>query len=208
LIQKRREPDLVIFMFDMSNVIKPEPLLKRELPERHTLIISPGKCGSTLLVKLLTLLGVETGYTKEAAMDKEYGSALEWPCRDEKADYYLSYRGNMPYLIKNNLLSLDLEEKIEKWDWHINHIYFLNRPTEAIVNRHFINRKRDERNINTRKETVTSRKEGLLGALARLLISNINITKSGSLLFCIKVPVFPIQFLSYTIHYSKVPCSI
>lgn len=139
------------------------------------LFIGPGKCGSTLMIKLLTLLGVPTGYKKDVIFP-EYENAFEWPCRNEKVDYYLKITGGkFPKVIKNNLLSIDLPEVVEKYNWTPKRVFVLNRATDSIVKRHFYDRfgedwkeKANPRSVNIRTTTVKERKATLLDNLSKL----------------------------------------
>lgn len=176
-------------MFNMEHVVD----YKLSQDSHHTLIIGPGKCGTTLLVKLLTLLDVETGYKQWMAEQKAYGqegghvkdsrdpngdyvTRCEWPCEpSEKADYYFKYTGGHPYVMKSNNLSISLSDTIGVWKWKIDHVYVVTRKTDDIVKRHFYDRFGDKweteapkRKINMRKTTVWTRKSALIDNLAML----------------------------------------
>lgn len=99
----------------------------------HIVILGPGRCGTTVFVRLLHNLGYDTGFSDEEV--NKYlgpgGNGLEWPIRGERSCY------PMPYVIKGPALSLDLPNRIKRWNWHIDHAYILVRNIEEIINSRF-----------------------------------------------------------------------
>ena len=83
--------------------------------KRHHVIISgTGRTGTTLMVQLLTNLGLDTGFTSDD--DHVYqtcNAGMERSLTEEKA----------PYIIKNPGYCETLEELLITGDYHIDHIF-------------------------------------------------------------------------------------
>lgn len=144
-------------------------------PSRHVIVMGPGRCGTSAFVRLLHNLGQETGYLDEE-VNRDWGrkgAGLEWPIRGVKSVY------PMPYIIKSPALSLDIPERMERWNWIIDHAYILVRDVDKIVNSRF------ER----------TRGRGYTATLNELEEQKVNafLKTGGALLNCLKLNI------SYTI---------
>jgi len=68
--------------------------------KHHILITGPGRSGTTFLMKILTLLEMDTGFTRDCmSVDQQSQSGLE----------YQGLGGDLPYVIKNPKLMWQLE---------------------------------------------------------------------------------------------------
>jgi hypothetical protein len=94
----------------------------------HTIIMGSIRTGSSLMVRLLTHMGADTGYSLahvDSNLDK---NVVEWTIRGQNAR-----AERMPYVIKRPNLGTDLADRIQKWDWQIDHAYILVRNIDHIV---------------------------------------------------------------------------
>ncbi len=102
------------------------------------IVTGPGKCGTSYFMKLLSELGFDTGFDAEDSSviagydgEKRY-HGFEWTIRGKGAK-----KEDMPYIIKDPYLCLDLLERAERWDWDIEHVYILLRDYTDIANHHW-----------------------------------------------------------------------
>ncbi len=112
------------------------------------IIGGPGKCGGSLLMCILTELGIHTGFpkldntwirvktTKKGQLD--LGGNYEWPLRGNKIKLPL------PYVVKEPQMCVDIDLRIEKFNKmniNIDHIYILlRRPGPIAPALEFLNR--------------------------------------------------------------------
>lgn len=83
----------------------------------HVIIATTGATGSTLLMEILTGLGLDTGFKLEE------GPATRMECRIRGRDA----KPPFPYIIKEAKICRDLPERIKRWGWTIDHVYALSR---------------------------------------------------------------------------------
>ena len=89
---------------------------------QHIIISGTGRAGTTLLVQVLTELGLDTGFADPFTLvDKASRAGLEWDLRDPAA----------PYIVKNPWLCDSLEEIIEGGGIRIEHAIVPIRKLEA-----------------------------------------------------------------------------
>lgn len=83
---------------------------------RHVVITGVGRSGTTFLVKLLTHLGLPTGYTLEMLeehTDKRSHAGLERNLRNK----------NLPYIVKDPIMCNYIEEIVESKVIKLDHVY-------------------------------------------------------------------------------------
>ena len=102
-----------------------------------TLFTGTGRAGSTLVMRLLTDIGFDTGYT-----GTEESHDYEWHIRGEQ-----SSKEHQPRIIKDATLCLDLLKRTAKWDWEIDHVYIIMRDYTDVANHKFYNRHNDEEGL-------------------------------------------------------------
>ncbi len=102
--------------------------------QRKIIITGTGKSGTTFLVHLLTALGYDTGYeldTIHEHMSPISNGGLEWYIRGRKAI------DPSPYIIKNPSLCFDLQERIRRWNWSVEHVYVSLRQYKEAANHRY-----------------------------------------------------------------------
>ena len=96
--------------------------MSKKINKHHILITGTGRTGTTFLVKLLTLLDIDTGFTKEyLPIHKDARAGLE----------YHGLGGNFPYIIKNPNLMWKLPELVKNNPVVIDHILLPVREIHA-----------------------------------------------------------------------------
>lgn len=83
---------------------------------RHVVISGTGRAGTSFLVKLLTQLGMDTGFTPETLekdFDAETRAGLEHNVRDPEA----------PYVVKSPLFCNQAQEVLQRHDILIEHVF-------------------------------------------------------------------------------------
>lgn len=95
------------------------------MPVHKTIITGTGRAGTTFLVELLTLLGLDTGYTPGAApTDPVSNAGLEQPSW-ESAD--------SPYIVKSPLIAGSLHYAMRMGDLVVDHAFLPMRPLREVV---------------------------------------------------------------------------
>jgi hypothetical protein len=88
----------------------------------HTIITGTGRAGTTFLVKLLTNLGLDTGYKPyQMELNPNCNAGLELDVRDARA----------PQIVKNPFLCDHIEEIVERRDIAIDYAIVPTRALEA-----------------------------------------------------------------------------
>ena len=75
-------------------------------------IAGTGRAGTTLLVQILTQLGLDTGFATDAALDPNARAGLE----------LATLKGSGPRIVKNPTLSTNLRAVLERGDVEIEHV--------------------------------------------------------------------------------------
>lgn len=98
--------------------------------KRHTIIVGTGRAGTSFLVRLLTNVGLDTGYSKNNIVENNIGRAgLE---QDIK-------KSNAPYIIKNPNLSLKMDWVFE--NYQIDYVFMPMRDLFAAAeSRRFVSK--------------------------------------------------------------------
>lgn len=82
------------------------------MSEPKVVIAGTGRAGTTLLVQILTQLGLDTGFEKDAAVDPKARAGLEFDVR----------AGNAPRIVKDPKLSTRLRAVLTSGDVDIEHV--------------------------------------------------------------------------------------
>lgn len=96
----------------------------KKLPAHKVIITGTGRAGTTFLVRLLTELGLDTGYTNQN-WSRDYFPHCEAGLEHDLA------RPNLPYIIKNPALCDQLESILAAGTVTIDHAYIPIRELEA-----------------------------------------------------------------------------
>lgn len=102
----------------------------------NVIITGPGKCGGSLLMQILTELGIDTGFPK----------GLTFKNNDAGGNYEKKLRGSsvklpLPYVIKEPQMCADIDLRIKKMKLDVDHIYvLLRRPGPEAVALEFMRR--------------------------------------------------------------------
>jgi hypothetical protein len=115
---------------------------------KKTIVTGTGRCGTSFFMKLLSELGFDTGFdASEPSVKPGSGdyTGFEWRIRGRYAV------DKQPAIIKNPNLCRDLLERVERWDWKIDHVYILMRDYDDVAN-HLWNRRHEGRAEDTEKE--------------------------------------------------------
>jgi hypothetical protein len=129
-----------------------------------TIFTGTGRAGSTLVMRLLTDLGFDTGY---ASPYEEHN--YEWKIRGQYAR-----KETQPRIIKNSGLCLDLLNRIDTWDWEVGHVYVIIRDYKDVANHKFYNRHPEEEGSAKQEwynEEYITKAERYVGSLMWQLIS-------------------------------------
>jgi hypothetical protein len=102
----------------------------------NVIITGPGKCGGSLLMQLLTELGIDTGFPKGLTFENnDAGGNYEWQTRGNRAKI------PFPYVIKEPQMCADIDLRIKKLGLSVDHIYILlRRPGPEAVALEFLRR--------------------------------------------------------------------
>lgn len=93
----------------------------------HVLLVGPGRVGGTLLMQIFTELGLPTGFDKGIKIDFHKGERYEWPCRGTRE------RTPFPYIIKEPKMCTDIDLRVDKKKWDVDHVYILLRQPGPIA---------------------------------------------------------------------------
>lgn len=153
-----------------------------------TIITGPGKSGGSLLMCILTELGVDTGFSKRKTriydddIDEfgDVGGEYEWPTRGRrKVD-------PIPSVIKEPQICADIDLRIEALNLDVDHVYILlRRPGPIATALEFIRRgskKKSDRGI------LGKDLEKIEGFLTRRIIQVVHLVAEMDL---------PVTLLSY-----------
>ncbi len=92
----------------------------------NVIVTGPGKCGASLLMWILTELGIDTGFPKGRTYKKtkgDCGGLYEWRCRGSNK------KEPLPYVIKEPQMCADIDLRIKALDLKVDHVYMmLRRP--------------------------------------------------------------------------------
>lgn len=121
--------------------------MTQELKKHHLLITGTGRTGTTFLVKLLTLLDFNTGFTKDQiAASKELRAGLE----------FQGLGAHLPYVVKNPKLMWQLPELLQKNKVVVDHILLPMRDIHAAA---------ESRRENVRKSDGSLAPQEVVGGL-------------------------------------------
>jgi hypothetical protein len=106
----------------------------KTMPRHHTVIAGTGRAGTTLLVKLLTRLGLPTGFDPDTMRINELANAgLERDIRREKA----------PYIVKKPSIVRHIDQVLARPDIVIDHVIVCMRTLkDAAESRRAVHNKR------------------------------------------------------------------
>lgn len=130
------------------------------------IIVGSGKCGTTFLMRLLTVLGLDTGYSTDNMhlhISETSNGGLEWPIRGRKSKH------PSPRIIKNPKLCLDLLERMDRWGWNIEHLYISIRDFKLVAKHRFYRNK-----ISKVEDTVISDLKGEKGEKQKEFIGSLS----------------------------------
>lgn len=96
----------------------------------HVLIATPGCAGSTLLMAILTRLGMDTGFEFEGPRctlrgKPSFGERYEFKINGTRGQE--NYDRGFPYIIKNSRLMEQLVTRINTFELEVDHVYGLFR---------------------------------------------------------------------------------
>ncbi len=137
------------------------------------IVTGPGKCGTSYFMKLLSELEFDTGFdAKDSSViagyegEKRY-HGFEWTIRGKHAE-----KKDMPYIIKDPYLCLDLPERAKKWDWDIEHVYVLLRDYKDIANHHwrFSGSKQEDLNEEKFMEEYETKAAVFVGSIVQTVV--------------------------------------
>jgi hypothetical protein len=116
----------------------------------HTVIIGAYRCGTSFMIELLTCLGMDTGFSMEEVehVASLPGGGFEWLIRGKRA------KPPFPYVIKNPKLGTDLADRIERWDWEIDHAYIMIRDAEKATKSWYSSGNRSKRHWTNYSEEI------------------------------------------------------
>lgn len=90
------------------------------------IITGPGKCGGSLLMSVLTNLGMDTGFPK-SKVQGDVGGNYEWPLRGSRM------KTPFPHIVKEPQMCTDIDLRIKKLNLEVDHIYILLRRPGPIA---------------------------------------------------------------------------
>lgn len=99
--------------------------------KHHLLITGTGRAGTTFLVKLLTHLGFDTGFTSDYMPQKEYKRSGPVYENTRGGLEHHGLGGNLPYIIKNPKLMWQLPELLKNNSVVIDHVIIPIRNIQA-----------------------------------------------------------------------------
>jgi glycosyltransferase involved in cell wall biosynthesis len=99
--------------------------------KHHVIITGTGRSGTTFLVKLLTYLGLDTGFTSDYLPQKGYRRSYSIYENSKGGLEHQGLGGNLPYIIKNPKLMWQLPELLKNSSVVIDHIILPMRDIHA-----------------------------------------------------------------------------
>lgn len=90
----------------------------------NVIVTGPGKCGGSLIMRIFTELGIDTGFDKGRTFDEaegDCGGHYEWKCRGTRMEK------PFPYVIKEPQMCSDIDLRIDALGLEVDHVYILLR---------------------------------------------------------------------------------
>jgi hypothetical protein len=85
---------------------------------RHIIITGTGRAGTTLLVQLLTVVGLDTGFSDVTAdVDPNCNAGMEWDLRNP----------NAPYIVKSPWMCDYLDDLLDQGEVTIDYSLFVSQ---------------------------------------------------------------------------------
>ncbi len=154
----------------------------------NVIITGPGKCGGSLIMRIFTELGIDTGFPKGRTFDDtdgDCGGHYEWRCRGSNA------KTPFPYVIKEPQMCADIDLRIDALGLEVDHVYILlrrpgpqaaalefmksrtTRPKRAALRKHdpdswMLNKNLNGRDLEKVTEAIATRELQIVNLVAEL----------------------------------------
>ena len=96
------------------------------MSEHHYILAGPQRSGKTTALEVLTRCDMDTGFTIQDFITPS-NEFFEYPLWGEH------YARELPYILKHARLASHLEDRVERFDWKIDHVCIFVRDAEDSI---------------------------------------------------------------------------